>query len=390
MNQVKPISAFTILALAFFGMGVGTITPALNAIFVQFSDLPITTLLLVSTLPSLLVIPATIIAGAVAGNKVKYKTLAIIGMTLFVLGGVAPYFATDFTVILIERAVFGIGLGIMSPLANSLVMGLYEGDKVATMTGMVTLAMNIGGMVLQFMGGYFAAIGWNYSFLPHALGIISLIMVIFFLPEPAKAPVTAQTEVLPKEKLPVKVWITVLVYGIYTLTLYPMLVNMSTLIVNRELGTTATAGIVLAFLTIGGMLAGSVFGKVFKISGRFVMALGFGGAAIGLAMVVFAPNVFILTVGVFIEGLAMSTLMPASMMIIGMTAKPTQMAFAVSLFFAGMNLFGFLSTYWIGAIAGITGDAVTSPIMVGMGVQAVFCIIYLVVNPLKPSPASQQ
>jgi len=72
-------------------------------------------------------------------------------------------------------------------------------------------------------------------------------------------------------------------------------------------------------------------------------------------------------------------------MIIGMTAKPTQMAFAVSLFFAGMNLFGFLSTYWIGAIAGVTGDAVTSPIMVGMCVQILFCIIYLVVNPLKSS-----
>lgn len=389
MNQVKPISAFTILTLAFFGMGVGTITPALNAIFVQFSDLPITTLLLVSTLPSLLVIPATIIAGAVAGSKVKYKTLAILGMTLFVLGGVAPYFATDFTVILIERAVFGIGLGIMSPLANSLVMGLYEGDKVATMTGMVTLAMNIGGMVLQFMGGYFAAIGWNYSFLPHALGIISLLMVIFFLPEPAKAPVAAGAALVPKEKLPLKVWITVLVYGIFTLTIYPMLVNMSTLIVNRELGTTATAGIVLAFLTIGGMLAGSVFGKVFKISSRFVLGLGFGIAAIGMAIVVFATNVIILTIGVFIIGFAMSTLIPACMMIIGMTAKPMQMAFAVSLFFAGMNLFGFLSTYWIGAIAGITGDAVTAPIMVGMGVQAMLCVIYLVINPLKPSPGSE-
>ena len=91
-------------------------------------------------------------------------------MTLFVLGGVAPYFATDFTVILLERAIFGIGLGIMSPLANSLVMGVYEGDKVASMTGMVTLAMNIGGMVLQFMGGYFAGIGWNYSFLPPCSG----------------------------------------------------------------------------------------------------------------------------------------------------------------------------------------------------------------------------
>ena len=391
MNKtVKPISAFTILAMAFFEMGVGTITPALNAIFVQFSDLPITTLLLVSTLPSLTVIPATIIAGSVAGSKVKYRTLAIIGMALFVLGGVAPYFASDFTVILIERAVFGIGLGIMSPLANSLVMGVYEGDKVANMTGMVTLAMNIGGMVLQFLGGYFAAIGWNYSFLPHGLGIISLILVIFFLPEPPKAPVTAETQIAPKEKLPLKVWITVLVYGIYTLTIYPMLVNMSTLIVNRGLGTTATAGVVLALLTIGGMLAGSVFGKVFKISNRFVLALGFGIAVIGMALVSFAGNLVILTAGVFLEGFAMSTLIPASMMIISMSAKPSQMALGVSLFMAGMNLFGFLSTYWIGAIAAITGDAVTAPIMVGMVVQAVFCLLYLVVNPLKVSAVTEQ
>lgn len=391
MNQsVKPLSMFTIMALAFFGMGVGTITPALNAIFVQFNTLPITTLLLVSTLPSLLVIPATIIAGSVAGSKVKYKTLAILGMTLFVLGGVAPYFATDFTVILIERAVFGIGLGIMSPLANSLVMGLYEGDKLATMTGIVTLAMNIGGMILQYMGGYFASIGWNYSFLPHGLGIISLIMVIFFLPEPAQVPVTVQTELVPKEKLPSKVWITVLVYGIFTLTIYPMLVNMSTLIVNRGLGTTATAGIVLAIFTIGGMLAGSVFGKLFKISNRFVLALGFAIAVAGSLVVVYAGNVYILSVGAFLGGFAMSTLIPGCMMIIGMTAKPAQMAFAVSLFFAGMNLFGFLSTYWIGAIAGITGDAVTAPILVSGGVQAVFCLLYLVVNPLKPSPVSEQ
>lgn len=394
MNQtVKPISTFAILAMAFLGMGVGTITPALNAIFVQFSDLPITTLLLVSTLPALTIIPATLIAGSVAGNKVGYRTLAIVGISIFILGGIAPYFADDFTVILIERAIFGIGLGILAPLGNALVMGVYSGDKVATMTGMITLAGNIGGMVLQFMGGYFAGIGWNYSFLPHALGIISLVLVIFFLPEPPKAPVTAESKAASKEKLPVKLFIIVLVYGLYTLAIYPMLVNMSTLIVERGLGTTATAGIVLALLTIGGMVAGSVFGKVFKLSGRFIMAVGYALATIGLVMVVFASNIAILSVGVFIEGFAMSTLIPASIMLISMTVKPTQMALGVSFFMAGMNLFGFLSTYWIGAIAAITGDAVTAPIAVGAVVVGIFFVVYLIVNPLKgnaPMPQEPQ
>jgi MFS family permease len=258
------------------------------------------------------------------------------------------------------------------------------------MTGIVTLAMNIGGMVLQFLGGFCASIGWNYSFLPHGLGIISLLMVIFFLPEPAAAPVAADAPAAPKEKLPFKLWIIVGVYGIYTLCIYPMLVNMSTLIVQRGMGDTSTAGIVLALLTIGGMIAGSVFGKVFKMSGRFIMAVGYALAALGLVMVVFSTNVFILTVGVFVEGFAMSTLIPASMMLISMTVKPTQMALGVSLFMAGMNLFGFLSTYWIGAIAGITGDAVTAPIAVGAAVTAAFCVIFLIINPLKGGAPMQE
>lgn len=391
MNQtVKPISTLTILSIALLGMGVGTITPALNAIFVQFSDLPITTLLLVSTLPSLTVIPATLISGAVAGKQVSFRALAITGISLFVLGGVAPYFANDFMVILFERAIFGMGLGILAPLGNALVMGLYEGDRIATLTGMITLAGNIGGMILQFFGGYFASFGWNFSFLPHALGVISLILVIFFLPEPPKAPVQKVKEAMVKEKLPVKLFIIVIVYGVFTMGIYPMLMNMSTVIAERGIGTTATAGVVLALSTIGGILAGIVFGKIYKAIGRFVMPVGYLLATIGLIMVVLANDFAFLSAGVFLVGFAMSTLIPANMMLIAMTVKPTQMALGISLFMASMNLFGFFSTYWIGAIAMITGDAVTTPIAAGAAIAAILAVIFIVINPFKETVTAAQ
>ncbi|WKY43965.1 hypothetical protein Q5O14_15235 [Eubacteriaceae bacterium ES2] len=72
-----------------------------------------------------------------------------------IIGGIAPYFADSWTLILIERAIFGIGLGIISPLPNVLAMGLDEGDKVAQMMGLITLLMNIGGMAA---GATFGAI----------------------------------------------------------------------------------------------------------------------------------------------------------------------------------------------------------------------------------------
>ena len=56
MNQkTSALSGFAVLAIAFITMGVGTVTPALNVIFGAFPQESLTTLLLVSTLPSLTV-----------------------------------------------------------------------------------------------------------------------------------------------------------------------------------------------------------------------------------------------------------------------------------------------------------------------------------------------
>ncbi len=68
----------SIMSIYFLMQGPNAISPALGTIFATFGaqGYSITILLLISTLPQLLAIPATIFSGAVAGRKVKYKTLA--------------------------------------------------------------------------------------------------------------------------------------------------------------------------------------------------------------------------------------------------------------------------------------------------------------------------
>jgi len=392
MNQkTSALSGFAVLAIAFITMGVGTVTPALNVIFGAFPQESLTTLLLVSTLPSLTVIPATLIAGSLAGNKVKYKNLAIIGILLFIIGGVAPYFASDWTVVLIERAVFGIGLGIISPLPNALAMGLYEGDKVASMMGMITLLMNIGGMFLQFLGGFCAGFGWNFAFLPHALGILSLLAVIFFLPEPPKQNASIEAgKVITKEKIPGKLWLVAGVFGFSVMLIYPLLVNMSSLLETGNLGDSTTAGIVLAFYTIGGMAAGVLFGQIFKATKKYILSIGLFAAAIGIAMVLFGGNVVLVTIGTALAGFAFSIGMPAVFMIVSMIVKPSQQALATSIILAAMNLFAFLSTYWIAITTSITGDALKGPILAGMVILAVLGILFIFLNPMSAIVAPKE
>lgn len=162
---------------------------------------------------------------------------------------------------------------------------------------------------------------------------------------------------------------------------YPMLMGMSTYLSILNLGDAATAAIVLSFFTVGGMIAGVIFGTLFKVTGRFLIGVALAIIAIGYAILLFVPNVIAVTFGAALVGVGFSIIMPATMMIVGMMCSPEQVAFASSIILAVMNLFAFLSTYWIGIIANITGDAIIAPMKVGMAIAVIGAIVFFIINP---------
>ena len=207
--KLSKLNIAAVMAIFFIVMGIGTITPAIANIAAAYPDIAFTTIILANTLPSLFIIPSSLIAGAVAGSKIKYKTLALTGLALFIIGGMAPaFFNESFNTVLIFRAIFGIGLGIISPLANALIMGFYEGQKRATMLGAGSFVMNLGGIVLQFLGGAFAGISWELCFIAHFPAIISFFIVLLYLKEPQVVKSKALGgKAVSKEKMPVSVWV---------------------------------------------------------------------------------------------------------------------------------------------------------------------------------------
>ncbi|MFA0814153.1 MAG: MFS transporter [Anaerofustis sp.] len=386
-KKTTAMNTAAIMSIFFIAMGIGTITPALQTIIAAFPDLSISTIYLVSTLPSLMVIPATLLAGAIVGSKVKYKTLASIGILLFVVAGVAPAFANDFTVILIERAVFGIGLGIISPLGNALILGVYGDDKRAGMLGAGTLMMNIGGIVLQFLGGAMAGIGWNFAFYPHALGIISLVLVMLFLPEPPKMEVPEGAE-KPKIKIPGGIWVLSILFGIVMFISYPLLMGMSTLLTANSIGGPTASAVVLSFFTVGGMIGGAIFAPSYKVMKRFIVGVGLALMAIGAALVIYTYNIVLITIGMTLVGIGFSYLMPSVFMIIGMMSSPQAVPMCSSILMALMNLFAFLYTFWNKMITNITGDALMMPMVAGMIIAAIGTVLFFIINPFPKAPAA--
>lgn len=119
------------------------------------------TVLMLSTVVSLLVIPFSLLSGAIAGKTVRYKTLAVLALLLAIVGGVGPYFVHSFYVVLVFRALVGAAIGIASPLSSALVSRLFSGERAATMQGIgnETMAGTIGSCYT--VGGMIAGIAFG-------------------------------------------------------------------------------------------------------------------------------------------------------------------------------------------------------------------------------------
>lgn len=382
--KLNKLNIAAVMAIFFIVMGIGTITPAIANIAAAYPDIAFTTIILANTLPSLFIIPSSLIAGAVAGSKIKYKTLALTGLALFIIGGMAPaFFNESFNTVLIFRAIFGIGLGVISPLGNALIMGFYEGQERATMLGAGSFVMNLGGIVLQFLGGAFAGVSWELCFIAHFPAIISFFIVLLYLKEPQAVKSKALGgKAVSKEKMPVSVWVISSIFGLTLMLIYPMLVNMSSILSEvKQIGGPTSSAVVLSMYTVGGAVSGILFGKLYEKTKRFIIPFMFVGGALGVGIIILGNSLLMVTAGVFIVGLTYLMSMPFTAMLLGMYAPPTQSAMAMSVMMAVMNAFAFISTYWIGLTGSLTGDIFMGPLYATVIGFISIGVIFLFVNP---------
>lgn len=391
MNEKKvlnPMATFAVLSVFLMSQSAFIVNPALANLAQKFPSVPFSAILLISTLVTLMVVPFSIVSGAVAGKKIKYKTVAIISILCIAIGGILPYFLQDFYMILATRVIVGIGVGLSSPLGNAIVMQLYNKDKAAGMQGMGTAVMNISGIVLQTVAGYVCVINVNYVWLVHLIMLIPLILALFFLPEPEKSETTAEGS-KKKVKLKASVYIVSLAYGILFMLYYPMLLNMSSILVKDGIGTAATAGIILSFYTVGGMVAGFLFGKFFKLTGKFVIPISLFIWIIGLAIGYFSESSALFMLAAGLTGFSIFTIWPACIMDFGEILPPEGVSAAAGIFTACIGIGGFLSSSYSSLVTSLSGTgSLRAPILVGLIGTIIITIVWTITKLSKKSDNS--
>lgn len=189
MEQGKEESKFLdltlalILTVAVFGMmGGALLGPALPAIKQAFGISKETTGLVMAVY----LLTTAVMMPFIGFMMDKYGRKTVLVPCLLingVFGGLCSV-TSNFQVLLAFRAIQGIGIAGMTPVAMTLIGDLYHGLTRTRAMGYYSAVMSVGGFSSPIVGGGLAALAWNYPFFFYLLNLPLALSVWLWLPSP--------------------------------------------------------------------------------------------------------------------------------------------------------------------------------------------------------------
>ena len=155
------IGIWSISALnALPGLAVTPILGKLSVIFPHSTELDVQML---SSLPSLLIIPFIILAGKLT-EKVNFIRLLQVGLAIFALSGILYLFAGKMWQLIAISAMLGVGSGMIIPLSTGLISKYFVGPYRVKQFGFSSAITNITLVVATAVTGYLAEVNWHLPF----------------------------------------------------------------------------------------------------------------------------------------------------------------------------------------------------------------------------------
>ncbi|HSM24723.1 MAG TPA: MFS transporter [Anaerolineaceae bacterium] len=334
--------SFAVLSLSMLAvMAVTALAPALGRIQDSFPHATQLQLQMLLNFPALFIIPFSLLSGQLS-LRFKKRHILFAGLIIFSISGVASAFVTSFSVFLVLRAFLGLGLGLVTPLSFSLIADLFTGDTRARLMGWSSAVATLSAIGMSLLSGWLAIYNWRYALGAYGLGILVILMVYFYLPEPD----STSNEPVRQAKLPVLVYAVVL-FTMFSIVIFNLISNqMAFYLKSTNLGDSAESGIALASYQGAQFFVALIFDKIYRYFKNNTAIFGLAISVIGF-MILFSSNSFwMIVVAVFITGLGIGMLVPFNALTISNQVGSDLSGWALSLntsaLFAGQFISPFL------------------------------------------------
>lgn len=307
-------------------MGVNFIQPALPAMVQPFgiSDSALALVMTVYTAPAIILSPLFGIVADLYGRRL----LLAWGLVLFGCGGASIAFAPTFGWVLTLRAIQGVGFSAVIPLTIVLIGDLLEGDNEVGGQGLKVFLDRVGYLILPPLGGLLAAVAWFWPFVLY-IAVVPLGFFVFsWMPE-TKGKVESGTWAYLGEMLRLTRHPRLMVAfsaGFLRFFLdYGFLTYFPLFLVRSHGISTAAAGFLYVFFSVGAMLTSSQAGRLATGHDK-AQLLFFAFVVSGLALVAvpFAPAIWLVGASLFFYGLANGVISPMQKSLLTQNA-PTEL-----------------------------------------------------------------
>lgn len=341
---ILSISMITVMASA-------AVSPALANISRAFPEVSIGMIKTVLTLPSLFIIPFSIISGHLV-HRFGNKRVLVGGILIYIVGGIAPVFVDSITELLIWRAILGCGCGLIMPISQTLIAVNFQGDLKAKITGYSGAASYLMGVIASFVVAPLSSIDWHYSFYIYLVAVMVLVLNIMLLPN--DKPQKTEHQVASR-KFPRYVWWIIIGMLLVNIAFYAVPANVALFMKEQGIGHAQSAGIVISAFMIAGFIAGLTLLYLRNWLKSYTVLLGITVMGLGYITLSLAHVMLAVIVGSGLVGFSFGVLFPSLLILITNKCSGAACILALSFSSCAQFLGQFLSPYVLQGVKKIVG-----------------------------------
>jgi hypothetical protein len=306
------VSALTSLP----GLAVSPILGELSTIFPHATELDIQML---TSLPSLLIIPFVLLAGKLA-EKRDFIRLLWVGLWLFAASGVLYLFSSRMWQLMAVSALLGIGAGLIIPLSTGLISRYFTGEYRVRQFGHSSAITNMTLVVATAVTGYLAEVHWRLPFAVYLLPLISLVLSAYLKKDAASVTIKQAAAIIPPiQSTPVisgKYGIHIrhlvqlmLFYGLVTYVVLVVTFNLPFLMEAHHFSS-GNSGLMISLFFLAIMAPGFMLDSLVKLLGNKTKLYSLLAIAIGLLLIWISPTEWLIVPGCILVGLGYGIIQP--------------------------------------------------------------------------------
>lgn len=382
MGNSKKSLSFTILTLSLVTVMAGAaVSPALGQIKAFYADVNPVLIQMILSLPALFIMITNLTFTKIS-KHINSKGIAILGLVLYVMGGVCGGLFSNIYMLLVTRVLVGIGTGLIMPLSTGLLAYYFSSEKQGELMGYSSAMNNIGGIIGMSLSGFLSSLNWRYSFLVYLIGLLVMLFVVLFLPKAKMGNGESSinmSDLKSRRLIFIGMFLTQVIFYLY-ITNFAVIGSIEGMIPASQ------TGLVMSAQTVGALLLSLVFGRIIKSMGSKVRILG---------AVLFGVSYFFLSIGsgyvmnviaLIVNGAGFGILVPYFNMVAVKNTDKEKSTGIMSVMSAAQYSGQFLSPLILSFIVTVTNVKILRfPYWFGLGLSIVLLFVIIGYNSKKGS-----